>query len=132
MKRLTLLCLALGSLLTSAAERPKPLTVKVGQEFKISLQYNASTGYQWQFGQPPDQNLLKLLGTEYKRPKSNLLGAGGDEIWTFKALAEGKTKLELNYVRPWEKGSSPAQRTNFVIVIKKPKATARARDSVGP
>jgi len=132
MKRLTLICLALGPLLTSAAERPKPLTVTVGQEFKISLPYNASTGYQWQFGKPPDQNLLKLLGTEYKRPESKLLGAGGDEIWTLKALAKGKTKLELHYVRPWEKGSPPAQQTNFVIVIKKPKAKAKAQDSAGP
>ena len=132
MKRLVLLCLGLGSLLTSEAAQPKPITVTVGQEFKISLQYNASTGYQWEFGKPPDENFLKLLGTEYKRLESKLVGAGGDEIWTFKALAKGKTQLELNYVRPWEKGSPPAQRTNFVIVIKKPKAKAKAQDSPGP
>jgi inhibitor of cysteine peptidase len=131
MKCLAFLFLGLGSLLTAMAAEPKPIMVTVGQEFKISLQYNTSTGYQWQFGKPPDEKFLKLLGTEYKRPASKLLGAGGDEIWAFKAVAKGKTRLELNYVRPWETGSPPAQRTNFVIIIKKPKAKAKAQDSAG-
>jgi inhibitor of cysteine peptidase len=117
MKFSTLVCLALGWLMTAAAGEPKPITVNVGQEFKITLQYNASTGYQWQFGQPPDEKFLKLMGTEYKKADSKLVGAGGDEVWTFKALAEGKTTIELTYIRPWEKGTKPARSTNFVVVV---------------
>ena len=47
--------------------------------------------------------------------------------WTFKALAEGKTQMELNYLRPWEKGQKPAQATNFVVVIKAPKPRAKTK-----
>jgi hypothetical protein len=32
---------------------------------------------------PPDEKLVKLLGSEYKRLDSKLLGAGGDMVWTF-------------------------------------------------
>jgi inhibitor of cysteine peptidase len=117
-----LLCLALGTLATARAAGPKPITVTVGQEFKLTLQYNASTGHQWQFAKPPDENFVKLLNTDYKPADSKRVGAPGDETWTLKAVAKGKTKLELNYVRPWEKGSKPAQTTNFVVVINSPKA----------
>jgi inhibitor of cysteine peptidase len=118
-------CLALGALLTVGAAERKPITVTVGQEFKITLQYNSSTGYQWQFAKPPDENFVKLLNTDYKPANSKLVGAPGDEIWTLKAVAKGRTKLELNYVRPWEKGTKPAQTTNFVVVINSPKATKK-------
>ena len=111
-------CLALLWLATAQAGEPKPIAATVGQEFKVTLQYNATTGYQWQLAKPPDEKLVKLLSSEYKRPKSDLIGAGGDMVWTFKALEEGKAKIELNYVRPWEKGTKPAQTTNFVVVIK--------------
>ena len=122
-------CLLAGWLLTAGAAEPKPITVAVGGEFKITLQYNASTGYQWQFVNPPDEKFLKLLTTEYKPAASKLVGAGGDEVWTFKATGEGKTRLELGYVRPWEKGKAPAQSTNFVIVVKARHTKEKAPDS---
>jgi predicted secreted protein len=50
-------------------------------------------------------------------------------VWTFRALAEGKTQMELDYVRSWEKGVKPAQTTNFVVVIKTSKAPAKAKTS---
>lgn len=118
MKLSLLICLALSWLATAGAAEPKPITVKVDQEFKLTLQYNATTGYQWVLAKPLDEKLVKLLGSEYKRLDSKLVGSGGDMVWTFQALAEGKAEIGLNYVRPWEKGAKPAQTTNFVVVIK--------------
>jgi inhibitor of cysteine peptidase len=120
-----LTCLMLVWLATAQAGDPKPMTVTAGQQFKITLQYNASTGYQWVLAKAPDAKLVKLLGTEYKRLDTKLIGAGGDMVWTFQALAEGKTQIGLDYVRPWEKGQKPAQATNFVVVIQAPKAPAK-------
>ena len=113
-----LICLALSWLTTAGATEPKPITVKVGQEFKLTLQCNATTGYQWVLAMPVDEKLVKLLGNEYKRLDTKLVGAGGDMVWTFQALAEGKTEIGLNYVRPWEKGAKPVQTTNYAVVIK--------------
>ena len=120
MKLSWLICLALSCLTTAGAAEPKPIAVNVGQEFKLTLRYNATTGYQWVLAKPPDGKLVKLLGSEYKRLDSKLLGAGGDMVWTFQALAEGQTEMGLNYIRPWERGQKPAQTTNFVVVIKAP------------
>ena len=118
MKFLLSACLALCWLATAQAGEPKPIAVTVGQEFKVTLQYNATTGYQWVLAKPPDEKLVKLLRSEYKRLDSKLVGAGGDMVWTFQALTNGKTEMGLNYVRPWERGQKPAQTTNFVVVIK--------------
>ena len=119
------LCLGLGWLSIAAAAEKGPIAVGAGQEFKITLQYNATTGYQWRFAKPPEEKFIKLLGTEYKKPNAKVVGAGGDEVWTFKALAAGKTTLALDYVRPWEKGGKPARSTNFVIVVKAAKAETK-------
>ena len=127
MKYSLLTFLGLVWLATAQAGDPKPITVTAGKEFKITLQYNASTGYQWVLATPPDEKFVKLLGTDYKRLDTKLVGAGGDMVWTFQALAEGKTKLNLKYVRPWEAGQKPAQTTNFVVVIKTPKPPAKTK-----
>jgi len=127
MKYSLLTCLALVWLATAQAGAPKPITVTAGQEFKITLQYNATTGYQWVIVKNADEKLVKLLSSEYKRLDSKRMGAGGDMVWTFKALAEGKTEMQLNYIRPWERKEKPDQTTNFVVVIKAPKAPAKPK-----
>ncbi len=129
MNVLLLTVLALVWLAAAQAEEAKPVTTAVGKEFKIPLACNPTTGYLWVLAKAPDEKLAKLLKSEFKRPDSKLAGAGGEMIWTFKALAEGKTRMALNYVRPWEKGQKPAQATNFVVVIKAPKAAAQAKAS---
>jgi predicted secreted protein len=51
------------------------------------------------------------------RPKSKLAGAGGKQLWKSRAVREGKARIELEYVRPWETEAKPAQETNFVVTI---------------
>src|ERR1019366_8815865 len=127
MKVLLLTGLALVWLATAQAEEAKPVTTAVGKEFKITLACNPTTGYQWVLAKAPDEKLAKLLKSEFKRLDLKLVGAGGEMIWTFKALAEGTTRMELNYIRPWEKEQKPAQATNFVVVIKAPKTSAKTK-----
>src|ERR1035437_7946082 len=103
MKLSLLICLALACLMNAGAAELKPITVKAGQEFKLTLHANATTGYQWLLAKAPDERLVRLLGSEYKRLDSKLMGAGGDMVWTLKAVAEGKVEIGLDYIRPWEK-----------------------------
>jgi inhibitor of cysteine peptidase len=127
MKVLLVTGLALVWLAAAQAGGSKPVAATVGKEFKITLQCNPTTGYQWVLAKAPDEKLAKLLRSDYKRPDSKLVGAGGDMVWTFRALTEGQTQVELNYVRPWEKGVKPAQTTNFVVLIKASKASAKTK-----
>jgi predicted secreted protein len=101
----------------NAAE--KAISVGIGQEFKIVLEANSSTGNQWLMARPLDDRMLKLLGTEYKRGRPGAVGASGNEVLSFKALGEGKTQIHLKYAKLWEKDTAAVVTTNFVVVISK-------------
>ena len=90
---------------------------KVSEEFSIILDANPTTGYQWQLANPFDEKILKLIGSDYKAPKTKRVGAGGKEIWTFKALAAGQTTISFKYVRSWEKDKEPGKSIAFAVNI---------------
>ena len=81
-------------------------TVKVGQEFVLSLASNPSTGYVWDFNKSIDDKLLELKIDKAYEPDaaviSNIVGQGGKTYWKFKALQAGTAEIELRYARPWE------------------------------
>lgn len=92
--------------------------VRVGQEFNITLESNPTTGYQWQLAKQLNETILEFIGSEYKPSESGLIGAGGTEVWTFKAVNSGTTEISLKYVRPWETDVPPIQEQNIGIIVK--------------
>lgn len=95
----------------------KPVNVAVGREFTLTLESNRTTGYQWQLAKSPDETVVKLIGNRYELPDSRLIGAGGREVWAFKAVGKGKTEVDLRYVRPWEKDIPSAKEAVFSVVV---------------
>ncbi|MFA5114988.1 MAG: protease inhibitor I42 family protein [Candidatus Omnitrophota bacterium] len=96
----------------------KNVEVKQGERFIIGLGANHTTGYQWQLVFSPDPNILELVSSEYRPVNSGRVGAGGKEVWTFKAVGKGKAGLIFNYVRPWEKDAKPAETVDFLITVR--------------
>jgi predicted secreted protein len=96
----------------------KSFEVKPGKRFQITLESNRSTGYQWRLARPVDQKVVKLIGSGYRSPEVKLPGAGGRQIWTFEAVAPGRTEIAMQYVRPWEKGVPPARTAKVAVVVK--------------
>ncbi|MCD6358613.1 MAG: protease inhibitor I42 family protein [Dehalococcoidia bacterium] len=94
------------------------ITIEVipGREFVISLNSNASTGYQWNLTKTLDTSILELVISEYEAPTTTMLGASGREVWAFKAIAAGETTISLGYSRPWE-SSPPAETTVFTVTV---------------
>ena len=92
-----------------------------GQIFIVSLDSNRTTGYGWQIEQPFDNLALESLGVEYVKEPSDMMGVGGREKWTFRALVFRKefVPLSFKYVRPWEKDEQPAKMIAFKVVINK-------------
>ena len=91
--------------------------VAVGHEFGVTLAANATTGYHWELAAPLDTAIVELVGNEYQAPRTDLLGAGGQEIWTFRAVTRGQTVIELKYVRPWEKDVPPVETASFTVIV---------------
>lgn len=114
-----LLFLFLSSCAFSETQHNMTNTVKtaVGKEFVITMDANATTGYGWQLAKPIDDNLIKLVSSEYVQDKTELVGSGGKSIWTFKAVQAGKAQLFFKYIRPWEKDVTPAKEVTYLVAI---------------
>lgn len=94
------------------------IEVAAGREFKVTLASNATTGYHWELAAPLDEAIVKLVNSEYQAPKTGLIGSGGHEIWTFRAVARGQTVIKLKYVRPWEKEAAPAETATYKVTVR--------------
>ena len=95
----------------------KPIRASVGQTFSIELTSNPSTGYSWQIGKPLNAAVLQLVGNIYDEAQAKMMGAGGKEIWTFKAVGTGTATIEMNYGRPWEKNTPAAKTSSFQVTV---------------
>ena len=95
-----------GDLILDAGDNGRSIEVENGDVFKLSLEGNPTTGFQWDVTAYNAEMLTRIGEPEYNSD-SDKLGAGGIYTFTFKALAEGQSNLELVYHRPWEEGALP-------------------------
>ena len=107
----------------------KTVKVNVGDTIRIKLKGNRTTGYSWAMTGKLDEKVLKSDGNEYKVDEhpAGMVGVGGSDVWTFTALAAGKTEIVLGYARPWEKDKEPAQ--TFKLAVEVAGAAAPATDA---
>jgi inhibitor of cysteine peptidase len=115
--------LAAGCATTSA---PRELTggdngstqqLAVGQELRITLESNQTTGYRWAIdGQLPPQ--LEQVGEPAYASESKMVGAGGQEVWTFKGTQAGSGELRLKYWRSFEPTAQPAETFAVTVNVK--------------
>ena len=96
----------------------RPIKVKLGQQFSLKLESNATTGYQWQLAQSLASGKVRQVEQKYITPKNGQIGTGGTEVWTFKAVGKGSTEIMFKYVRPWEKAVPPVELQTFLIDIR--------------
>ena len=80
----------------------KTKLVKVDKEFQVVLKSNPTTGYSWM---PKfDSRYIKLVNSRYVPYKTapNIVGSGGVQIFTFKAIKRGFSRITFEYQRSWE------------------------------
>ncbi|KNY25805.1 protease inhibitor I42 family protein [Pseudobacteroides cellulosolvens] len=90
--------------------------VKKGDELRLTLESNATTGYKWSYVEKPDANVLVETSYNYipDPSKPDMVGVGGKEVWTYKAIADGIAKIDMVYSRPWE---SVTPYKSFVVKV---------------
>ena len=95
---------------------PTEITARVGSTFTVRLDANATTGYRWQLATAPDPAIAKLLDSNYE-VDGPATGSGGTEVWQFKAIAIGTTRLGFAYARPWEHGQPPVRSHTVAVRV---------------
>jgi inhibitor of cysteine peptidase len=93
--------------------------VRIGNTIAITLPSNATTGFQWSVARISDSAVLSQEGnSEYVLPESTLAGAGGQEIWTFKALKRGSSTIYMEYSQAWQGGTKNAWTFTASVTVK--------------
>lgn len=83
----------------------------------IALDSNPTTGYSWQASY--DEAMLELVEETYELgefAKQGLFGAGGTELFRFKALKKGEVEITMVYKRSWEE--EILQQKVFTVEVK--------------
>jgi inhibitor of cysteine peptidase len=97
-----------------------PLEIVKDEQLTVALDANPTTGFQWQLAAPLDERVIKVVKHEYQGPDTSRMGAGGTDVWTFKAVGAGNTTIVLEYRRPWEKDVPAADRKTFPVLVRSP------------
>lgn len=84
--------------------------------FKVSLEENGSTGYQWEYT-ISDNAAANLLSVDSYCFTPNLIGTPVQKVWTFKALKPGKYTIQFTYRRPWETDVQPLKTLKYDIYV---------------
>ena len=86
----------------------------------VTLFSNPTTGSRWsEEASITDSCVLEQTGHEYVAPgQEGVVGAGGQEIWTLKALKKGETTVTMEYSRPWEGGEKGEWTFELIVKVK--------------
>ena len=101
----------------------KQVEIDAGGSLTVTLESNWTTGFRWELTEVTDQTVLELVESRYEpseeaRHDPPVPGAGGTEIWNFKALKKGETTISMEYSQPWEGGTKAAQIFVLTVVVK--------------
>jgi len=97
----------------------KQVEIAAGGTLTVTLESNQTTGFQWKLKSVGDTSVLQSQGDTYNAPEdTGMVGAGGEEVWTFKALKPGTSSLSMEYSQPWDGGTKAGQTFVLNVVVK--------------
>jgi inhibitor of cysteine peptidase len=92
-----------------------------GQILVVTLESNPTTGYRWEVAEIQESILEQMGEAEFKPSQTGeppMTGAGGWEIFRFKAISAGQMTLQLVYRRSWEEGVEPINTFSLQVVVR--------------
>jgi inhibitor of cysteine peptidase len=104
------------AVLPDTTDPSQPITVKAGETFDIVLSSNPTTGYHWNLIGELDPNVVQLMGQDYISQQPVLVGSGGVDVWTFRAINAADTTIVLGYYPPGNE-TEPNKTVTFTIHI---------------
>jgi len=117
----TALLLSLGACATGpvppplSVSQPGPVTVARGQALDIVLPMSAGTGYGWRLDREADPI---LDGGSSRVTSADRPGGPVTTIYSYKAVARGKTTLSFTLKRPWDADKPDDRKAVFQVRVR--------------
>lgn len=97
-------------------DHDKTITLHQGDTVVIQLDENPTTGFTWAM-QKEDEQVVKLVSSEYIPPPGGTIGIGGVHLFTFAAKNVGTAHLELKYWRSFAGDPSIMRQYNLTVHV---------------
>lgn len=96
------------------------VTAAPGAFITVTLCSNPTTGFSWgEQAQISDSAVLKQTSHKTVAPENTgMVGAPGNQVWTFEALAAGASTASFSYSRPWEGGEKDVQTFKLHVTVR--------------
>ena len=101
----------------SAKDTGSTQMMQVGQQLRLSLDSNPTTGYQWAVDGDIPMPLAQSDEATFAA-SSSAIGSGGTEVWAFVARAAGQGTLKLKYWRSFEATTPPVKSFEVKVDVK--------------
>ena len=93
----------------------------VGDQVKVTLCSNPTTGFAWQAPEISDTAIVSLADKSFGAPTSAsapVVGAAGTDYITLKATAKGTSTVVLRYSQPWVGGTSSEWTYTLTVTVR--------------
>ena len=118
----TLFCVGCASNHSGTAQvASQELNLKVGSTHRFFLVSNRTTGFQWDIDTDASAGMehVTIAKSGYTKTDAadGVVGAPGRQWWAIRGTSPGKTRLKLDYQRPWETDVPPARQASVLIEV---------------
>jgi len=103
-------------LLLTEKDEGRTVDIRVGQELRISLPENATTGYRWATEHYPEE-FIETIAIE-PRYTANAVGSGGLVAFVFRGAKVGSGEIVLKHWRHWEGERSITRRFRLRVNVR--------------
>jgi predicted secreted protein len=93
----------------------KPIEVTAGQEFTITIRTNTGSGYHWELAEELDPKVVEYVWKDFVPLQPDTPNSTGKDIWRFKAVAPGETRIVLGYYIGMTEDSAGMATFNVVV-----------------
>ena len=92
-------------------------SIVVGEEFKVALESNAGTGYEWQCQLKENAILLVQTPPEISPVDTGVVGGRVRTIYVVQGKSVGKVSVSFVLVRSWEKNVAPSKIVTLTLTV---------------
>lgn len=98
-------------------ENVKTFNLNVGDQVKLEVTSNPSTGYDWFTSEPEDCSVKIVDKANVRNQQEGIVGAPSKNVYTVKAGSKGECTIQFDYKRGWEK-DAPSNTKQITFIVK--------------
>ncbi|HEX9952485.1 MAG TPA: protease inhibitor I42 family protein [Rubricoccaceae bacterium] len=98
----------------------RAVRLAVGQRVTVTLDSNPTTGYGWALADSAGGTLTRDGEPVYTQAPADpgMVGVGGEQVWTFRAVRAGAGTLRLEYGRSFEPDAEPVETFSAPVEVR--------------